>query len=226
MAVGPAGTAPGRIPGPNAMRAILASSRCARTVVEVTTTPDPQPGPGKYSGVMVRCDVAADGAYQLVLEFTGTDTVRPLDEAEAHRYAATVARAASYAETDAAVLDQLVNKLGLPRRDAAGVVADLRERRPALDAAAIAPLELAPSISAITGKPFLAVGMAGRASGQWTLDDARGHAVHVLEALATVDTDTAYFEYLAGSDGRVGPDRARAAVEDVANFRASHVTGD
>jgi hypothetical protein len=42
--------------------------------------------------------------------------------------------------------------------------------------------------------------------------------VYVLEALAAVDSDTALFTYLTSGDG-VGEDKARAMVDDLANYR-------
>jgi hypothetical protein len=183
------------------------------------TDPDPTGQPAaEPDRIWVISDVHPDGSYRTTIQFD-QDTVLPLGAGHARRYAAAVVRYAAYAEHDAAVVRQMHGKLGLPLAEAAAVVAELRQQRagepPANDTA---PLALEPGVSGRTGNAFLVVRVKGKVISQWTPDDARQHAVHVLDVLAGVDLDTAYYRYLHTNVG-LGEPQARAAVGDLINFR-------
>ena len=89
------------------------------------------------------------------------------------------------------------------------MVTDLRADRPPLDAAATDPLTFTPGVSLARRHPSLALHRHGEQIGQWEVGDARGHALHVLEAVAVADLDAAYRRALVGM---VDLDEATAVV--------------
>lgn len=175
------------------------------------------------SEVNVFSDVNPDGGYGVSVEF-GEDLTRPLDRDSGWRYAQAVMTAAQRAAYDAAVVRQLrgVADEGMPVDGAAKFVAELRGGRPPLPGEDTAPLRLEPGVSAFTGEPFLMVFIDGEAVGQWSVDDAQQHALHVLECLAAVDLDAQYHAFLR----RVGmPEHvARSTVGDLMRWRAGGET--
>lgn len=169
------------------------------------------------TSVWVTSDLTPSGGYQLAIHFDD-DTSRVLDRDAAYAYAATVLDAAERADYDAAVIRQFTRKMGTTKELAAHSVADLRADRPPLDLTAIAPLELQPGVSAKTGNAFLVIAREGRQIGQWSTEDARGHALHVLSALHAIPLDAAYRRYLIGQVG-IEPERALNVVDDLQNHR-------
>lgn len=146
------------------------------------------------STIWVRTVPTSDG-YQAVLEIDD-DTAHPLTAAVAHAHAAAVTAAVARAEYDAAVLHQLGRD---PRHStipapAGHLIRTLRAARPAITWPT--PLTIEPGVSAFTRDPFLTVLIHGRAVGQWTPDDARGHAIHVLEVVEGAALDGAYRQAL------------------------------
>lgn len=168
--------------------------------------------------IWVQSDLLPDGTYVAAIHYDD-DRSRVLDRDAALRYVATVHDAATRAEHDAAVVAQMT-KLGLPRATAAQALYDLRNDRPPLDDAAIAPLRLKPCVSAQHGVGYMEVLVGARLMGQWDPDDARDHAANVLTVLAAVDLDAAYRRYLMATVG-VDAARAQAVVGDL----ASHMGG-
>jgi uncharacterized protein (DUF1778 family) len=67
-------------------------------------------------------------------------------------------------------------------------------------------------------RPFLALLVNGTQIGQWTVRQARTHALAVLEASECVDLDSAYRRYLVGVlDIEHG--RAINVVDDLESYR-------
>ncbi len=128
--------------------------------------------------------------------------------------------AAHRAAYDAAVLEQLHTKLGIAADDAARLVMDMRADRPAQDLSATKPLKLVPGVSAFTRAPFLRIEMNGKAVGQWSVEDARQHALGVLEAVVVADLDANYYRALIGQV-HLDEGRSRQVVADIANHRAA-----
>lgn len=168
------------------------------------------------STVWIRSEIAADGAYIVSLECG--DRVAPLAPDAAMRHASQVLAAATTAEYDAAVFLQMHKRLAVTVRDAAGLLQDLRSDRPPLVFDAQPFLRLEPGVSSTTHKAFLSVFLDDRRVGQWTVPDAEGHAVAVLNAIAVADLDAGYRRLLIGVIG-IDEGRAHAAVEDVESFR-------
>ncbi|MEU8279537.1 hypothetical protein ACFYOK_29525 [Microbispora bryophytorum] len=164
--------------------------------------------------IWVQSDLLPDGTYVAAVHYDD-DRSRVLGRDAALRYAATVHDAATRAEHDAAVVAQMA-KLGLPHATAAQALWDLRNDRPPLDDAAIAPLRLKPCVSAQRGVGYLEVQIGARLVGQWDPDDARDHAANVLTVLAAVDLDAAYRRYLM-TTVELDAALAQDAVGDLAN---------
>lgn len=154
-----------------------------------------------------------DGTYRVTLEIDA-DTSYNLDRCTAQTHATAILAAVARAEHDAAVIRQM-RKVGTGREAAVELITTIRADRPAIDWPA--PLQLTPGVSSKTGDPFLHVTIKRKAIGQWTMDDARNHAMSVLEAVEVADLDGAYLRALM----TIGVDepRARATVGNLADFR-------
>jgi hypothetical protein len=164
--------------------------------------------------IWIRTAPDLHGVYRVSLEFDD-DTAFTLSPETAAQYANYVLQAAAAAEHDAAIVAQL-SKLTDDMKAAVQIVADLRADRPALSA--VSPLSLEPGVSAYTGEPFLSVKVDGEAAGQWTVADAREHAIFAMEAIHVADLDGAYLRVLRGVV-QLDEDRARAVVGDLLNWR-------
>lgn len=168
--------------------------------------------------IWVISDRTIDDRYMVVVQ-VGPDTIVSLPTREAaEAYARTVIGAAAYAEYDAAILSQMMRVTKSDMAVSASVMADLRDRRPALDNAATAPLTFTPLVSARTNKPVIHVALNGALFSQWTPEDARGHALHVLDAAAVVGLDAAFLAYQLTELGLDAP-RARAVVDQLREHR-------
>lgn len=168
--------------------------------------------------IWVKSDISASGTYIVSIE-GGPDRSCPLDRDGAIRHAMGVLLAAQYADYDGAILAQYASELGMPIDQAAALVHDLRSDRPLIRPADTAPLTLTPGVSAFTREPFLTLDWGAERLGQWTVQDAKQHALYVLYATSAVDLDAAYYRYLTGQVG-LKPGHARAVVEGIAEHRA------
>lgn len=172
---------------------------------------------GEESAVWVNSAPTVDGSAYVVTLEADDDTAITFDRDRAATYALGVLDAAHRAAYDAAVFRQMTVKLGMGQADAAHVVVDLRQDRPPLASEPAAPLELDPGVND-EGRPFLGVLVNGKRVGQWTVEDARQHALHVLESVVVADLDAGYYRALTGLVG-VDDTRARQAVADIAEHR-------
>jgi hypothetical protein len=163
--------------------------------------------------VWIRTAPDADGVYRPVLE-VDADTAYNLTEDSACKYAMYVLRAVAVAEHDAAVFRQLKEITG-SEDAAAQLIRDLREERPPL--VPLLPLVLVPGVSALTKEAFLDIEIHGSKEGQWTMADAREHALTVLEMVCVADLDGAYLRILKTIG--IEDDRARAVIGDLGNWR-------
>lgn len=171
--------------------------------------------PAPDEAVWVITDMSpVTGDYFVAVQCSNDRTFAPADPVA---YGMAVLRACEYADHDAAVFAQLTKKLSLPERDAGGIVARLRDDRPAIQDAATAPLRFTPIIAARDHSPQILVHYGdGVELTQWTPADARGHALYVLQSTIVVETDTAYRRFMRTA---VNPGTAEAVVQDLANFR-------
>lgn len=166
--------------------------------------------------VWIKSEPDDTGTYHLYLEL-GPDDVVPLGVTEAYGWAREVLSAVAAAEYDAAVMRQ-IRSLGLPQQGAAEMVQLMRaDRAEHVPVSMIPGLALVPGVSAFTGLAFVRLDRHGRPVGQWEMDDARQHALGVIEALEVTALDSAYLRAL----GHIGIDRGRAlqVVTDLVNHR-------
>lgn len=163
----------------------------------------------------VTSELNPDGSTGYIVTVSASDDIALSLKADAAvRYVATVTRAGVIARHDAAVIRQMIRRLGLSAYDAAMTVKDLRADREPLNDAATVPLIFTPIVSGTSFEPYVHVHAGEIAISQWTPQDCFQHAGHVLEALAGVDLDSAYYRYLTTTIG-TDPARARAAVNDL-----------
>lgn len=161
-------------------------------------------------------DVARN-TYRPVLRFR--DDVVPLTPKVALAWAQDVLDAAHAAAYDAAVMAQVRTALDLPITVAGEVVKELRaDRAPRRTLQALPDIDLTPGVAAASGQPFLILTWRGKPLGQWTVDAARGHALHLLESVVVADLDSTYYRLLRNRfEAEPGP--ASAMVHDLVNFR-------
>lgn len=171
------------------------------------------------SCIWVRTDPGIDGVYRPAIDFDD-DNAYQLDEKSALAYVMEILRAVAYAEYDAAVLAQMT-KVSEGKAEgpelAVSIVQDLREDRP--ETTGVTPLRVIPGVSQATREPFLRIEIDGRPVGQWTPQDAREHALIVLESVIVADLDSAYLRMLRSLVG-LEEDRARTVVGDLQNYRS------
>lgn len=163
-----------------------------------------------------------DGVYRPVLEFD-EDTSHPLDQKSAMEYAYEVLRAVAIAEYEAAIYAQLSQVMQPHLGDSeelkqtiAAVLDDLRKDR--APATWSTPLQLRPGVSAFSGEAFLHVEIKGKLVGQWSMADARDHALGVVESVHIAELDSGYWRALR-SLINIEDDRARNVVQDLVNHR-------
>jgi hypothetical protein len=167
--------------------------------------------------IWVKTDMPADESGFVVTLETDDDTARILTPADALNHASGILAAVARAEYDASVLRQMTEGLDLPLETAGQMVGDMRADRPPLDPALTAPIELTPGVNANLA-PFLMLSLHGALVGQWTMADARSHALAVIEAATVADLDSAYFRTLVGMIG-IDKGRARRTIDDLVNYR-------
>lgn len=176
--------------------------------------------------IYIKTDPTTDGyriTYRVTLELS-EDDVHILSREQAYAHAGHVLAAAQRAEYDAAIIRQLRptltekgRKPDEALRDAAMILNDIRQERPPLPDPPT-PLCLKPGVSQRTGNGFLAVHVGEEAVGQWEVEDARQHALVVLECIEAADLDGGYLKTLTGTLG-IPHGTAENMVGDIANHR-------
>jgi hypothetical protein len=170
--------------------------------------------------VWVRTDRPPGASNYVVTLETDQDTSRVLTPDEALQHAAGILAAVTRAEYDAAVLRQLVDLQGLQAEAAMQMVKEMRTDRPPLDPAATDPMAFEPGVAMAGWRPFLIVELHGRPVGQWSMADARSHALAVLEAVTVADLDSGYYSTLIGAI-RLEKSVARQVVDGLKKYRTS-----
>lgn len=171
-----------------------------------------------HDAIWIKSEPDDQGVYHLYLELNADDVV-PLGPDEAYGWAREVLSAVAAAEYDAAVIRQLTDGLGLPLDSAVLMVRSMRDDRAEhIPVSMIPGLALIPGVSASSGNAFLRLDRHGKPVGQWEMDDARQHALGVIEALEITTYDGAYLRALA----RIGIDRTTAlqVIGDLAQYRS------
>jgi hypothetical protein len=159
--------------------------------------------------------------YVVVLE-TSDGYKRTLTPDRALAYAAGLYTAVARAEHMAAIMRQMTETLGLTREDARDTVLGLHDDLPPLNHKATAPMMFHPAVGLQDGKtvPVVMTGLEknDEPSGYWTIEQAKEHALGVLDAVEAANLDNAYYRSLVGSVG-IDENRAHHAVADLVNHR-------
>lgn len=166
--------------------------------------------------VWIRSHPDEQGIYRLVLEMGPDDSI-PLTRALADAWAREVLSAVAAAEYDAALVRQM-RAMGLDDGAVVVMVQEMRADRAGETPSSLIPgLSLTAGVSARTGDGFLTLARHGKPVGQWSMDDAREHAVTMLTAIEVAGLDGAYLR----AAEKFGLDRNRAlqAVDDLGRFR-------
>lgn len=159
-------------------------------------------------GLWVSNDPTPDGVYRTTIVIND-DFSMVLNPDRAIIYARTFIDAGIRAVYDAAVYAQLTG-LGIGRNDAGRFITDLRQERPPLDEAAIAPLRLEPGVNS-KGVPFVGLYLHDKPTGQMDAEATMNHGRHVLEVVTAADYDASYLRMLKGVVG-VSTSVAQGAV--------------
>jgi hypothetical protein len=165
--------------------------------------------------VWITSDLLPDGTYAPAIIFDA-DTSVALTEANAVTYALSILEAAQAADYDAAVLRQLAPLVGA-KIAAVTIARDIRPNRRRTRPSGT-PLELRPGVSQATGEAFLKVEIRGKIVGQWSVADAREHALRILDAAIVADFDGAYYRTLIGAI-EIPESTARTVVDDLRKHR-------
>ncbi len=166
--------------------------------------------------VWIKSEPDENGRYHVYME-TGPDQSIPLDADAAYGWAREVLSAVAQAEHDAAVIKQL-RRVGTDVDSAAHLVADMRQ-----DRAEHIPISVLPGFAIKPGvtreaKAFLVIQRNGEPIGQWDMDDARAHALNVLEAIEVAPLDSAYVRILTSKVG-ISHEVAQTMVHALADER-------
>lgn len=182
---------------------------------DLVTTPSDEP-----RTVWVISDLMPDRVTYMPVVHYG-DTILGLPGDAAIAYAIAVTRAAEAAAYEEAICAQLNGPLKGKMELIAVVIQDLRKDRPSIDAAATAPLGFEPFVTASSHEGAIYLSVNGQRVGQWTVDDARQHAAHVLQVYCGVDLDAAYRRHLVGVLN-LPSQTALGMVDNLRNHRGGH----
>lgn len=161
----------------------------------------------------------SNGEYQLIIEFGDTGEIVPLDTDLARAWTDEVVSAICRAEYDVAVVRQMAEILGDTEREVGtAFIAEMRSQRGDFQHQPMFKgLRMIPGVAFDTGEPFIAIARDDEILGQWTVQDARAHALGLLEALEIARLDSAYFAMMQRMD--VDTDMAAIAINDLGRFR-------
>ncbi len=167
------------------------------------TDDDDSPGETVY----VTSQVDDENRYHVHLEL-GADEIVPLTDDLAKSWAAHVLKAVSVAEYEEAIFTSMTS-FGVEPEAVAQVIGRMRQQR-GVPEPVMENLDVRGGLNARTKEACLFVFRHGTIRGIWTLNDARSHALHILESQTVADLDTQYLAELCV--GGFDTDQARAAV--------------
>lgn len=164
----------------------------------------------------------AKGQFHVHMSWPGTDLTLTSDLA--HSWCQYVLAAVAAAEYDEAVMRQFTHLApetthGKINLGGYTLIRQLRaDRGEQYHDPLISDFSLTPAVSGTTLAGFLQVHHKKVRIGQWTLNDARQHALSLLESMATAPLDSAYLRLLT-TTMRLPEAHARNVVNDLADFR-------
>ena len=168
-------------------------------------------------GLWVCSDIAPDGTYVVTVNLDD-DLAFTLDETDTFRYIRYIWDVVARAEHDAAVVAQLKDLVGLELDELAMALKDIRTEHRPLPIASEWPVSFVGMVSHRDLIPRVTIHMKGKPVGQVDTADLIGHAVGVMDALATVDLDAGYYTWLVTECG-LPEHSARGAVGALYRYR-------
>jgi hypothetical protein len=164
------------------------------------------PEPSKHPGsLFITSAPDDDGIYHLALEW-GPDEAVSLSDEEAAAWARGVLMAAAIARHEERLVRELVG-IGM-EQDAMGLLVQTLRGRRGLPPPGPLGLELIPQVRSRDLSGFLILRRNGEDIGQWTIEDATGHAEGIFMAVVTLGLDTALYQTLMSEFGLPGPSAA------------------
>lgn len=152
--------------------------------------------------------------YVVSVQFNADSSI-VLSREEAPEYAYAILGWVAQAEYDAAVLRQMETRVS--KEVVVQLILDLRALRSPIASGVTGPLALTPGVNQ-NGEAFLDVVIDGERVGQWSPQDARSHAISVLESQVVAGLDADYLEVLCAKV-QVSEITGRSCVQDLANYR-------
>lgn len=168
------------------------------------------------SSIWIRTEPTLDGDGFMVVVETDEDHAFTLTNDDAFRHAKTLLWACAYAEYDASVYQQMAVRL--PAEQAYQVVVDFQHRRAPLDVGGTAPFIYAPGLLRETREAVIQLRVEGNPVGLWSLDQARTHALRLIEATCVAQLDADYLGLLRLTIG-LDEGTARAVVSELVEHR-------
>lgn len=163
----------------------------------------------------VRTEPTLDGkGWTTTVDFDDDHSIS-LAPGQVVAYSNALLMACATADYDAAVFAQLVKRVK-SENHAIMTVMDLRKDRP--EPVEVEGYSFVGGISHKTKRGFITINFNGEGLHQLDVEPARGHALHVLEALIVADLDAAYLTHLRGIVGLEEP-VARAVIAELAVHR-------
>jgi hypothetical protein len=176
----------------------------------------PEPDDDEQGQIIVTSEVQPDGSYAVTIAFTPDNAVTLTDDQALH-YAMTILELSHRSEYDAAIIKQL-GKMNVNEAGAAEFISDyVRPHRAVLKTGT--HLELIPGVSQRTKKGFLVIMLNGKEAGQWDVDDARSHAIGVIDTICIARLDAVY-HYALAEHLKLDDAKARHFVWDIGNNRS------
>lgn len=180
-----------------------------------------KPSQSEQTLVWIRTEPTVDGKSFMVVIEIDEDHAITLDRENANAYAYAILEAVARASYDAAVYSQIRTRISEDPHVAGHLIVDLREERPPIDFSIMAPMSFRDGVNQ-KGKPFLTILFNDEPAGQWDLQDAREHALGVLEAIVVAELDSGYLRALRGLVG-LPEGTARNTVDDLQNYRKGYL---
>lgn len=157
-------------------------------------------------------------AFAVVVKVDGRGYALTTDDA--FRHARQIFTALAYAEYDAAVLHQMHDRLGEDQTKM--LLHDIQQDRAPYEVKATPPFSYLPAVGTDrkTGKTsgVIALEVSGTHWGVMTGEQAREHAIGLIQATSAAELDAAYLRTLRGVVG-LDEGRARTVVAELAEHR-------
>lgn len=166
--------------------------------------------------IWIRTEPAHGGTGFVVVIETDDDHAFTLSFDQAMGHAKSLLWACAYAEYAAAVYRQMSARF--KPETAFSIVTDFQKDWAPFDATDVAPFMFLPGLTRDDRSPMIQLWVEGKAIGLWPLDQAREHALTLVEATCVAQLDADYLRLMRGTIG-LPESTARAVVAELAGHR-------